>query len=115
MTFYQHHIFFCTNRREGADACDQHGATELCAYAKRRLAEAAPHMAKDVRVNRAGCLSRCADGPAVVVYPEAVWYTYIDTTDIDEIVDEHLVNGRIVERLRIDNPASEQVALLTPK
>ncbi|KHK52817.1 2Fe-2S ferredoxin [Ralstonia sp. A12] len=105
MTLYQRHIFFCTNRREDGDACEQHGATKLCAYAKRRFAEAAPHLAGHVRVNRAGCLAQCENGPAVVIYPEAVWYTYIDATDIDEIVDEHLVNGRIVERLRIDHPA----------
>ena len=37
----------------------------------------------------------------IVVYPDEVWYTYVDKTDIDEIVDEHLVNGRVVERLKI--------------
>ena len=36
-----------------------------------------------------------------MVYPEEVWYTYVDQEDIDEIIDEHLVNGRVVERLRI--------------
>ena len=54
-----------------------------------------------MRINKAGCLDRCEEGPVVVVYPEEVWYTYVDKTDIDEIIDEHLVNGRIVERLRI--------------
>ena len=54
-----------------------------------------------VRVNTAGCLNRCEEGPVVVVYPEDVWYTYVDQEDIDEIIDEHLVNGRIVKRLRI--------------
>jgi (2Fe-2S) ferredoxin len=54
-----------------------------------------------VRVNKAGCLDRCEEGPCVVVYPDNVWYTYVDIADIDEIVDRHLVNGEIVERLRI--------------
>ena len=54
-----------------------------------------------VRVNTSGCLDRCEEGPVVVVYPDAVWYTYVDNEDLDEIVDEHLVNGRIVERLKI--------------
>jgi len=49
----------------------------------------------------AGCLDRCEEGPTVVVYPEGVWYRYADQRDIDEIVDSHLVNGRVVERLRI--------------
>ena len=52
-----------------------------------------------VRVNRAGCMERCAGGPVAVVYPEAVWYTYVDADDIDEIVESHLKNGRVVERL----------------
>ena len=52
-----------------------------------------------VRVNKAGCLDRCAGGPVAVVYPEGVWYSYVDQSDIDEIVEEHLKNGRVVERL----------------
>ena len=52
-----------------------------------------------VRVNKAGCLDRCAAGPVAVVYPEAVWYTYVDEQDIDEIVESHLKNGKVVERL----------------
>jgi uncharacterized integral membrane protein (TIGR00701 family) len=52
-----------------------------------------------IRVNKAGCLDRCAGGPVAVVYPEAVWYTYVDQSDIDEIVDSHLKNGKVVERL----------------
>ena len=54
-----------------------------------------------VRINQAGCLDRCEEGPCVVVYPDAVWYTYVDQSDIDEIVEEHLKNGRVVERLRM--------------
>jgi (2Fe-2S) ferredoxin len=54
-----------------------------------------------VRINQAGCLDRCEEGPCIVVYPDAVWYTYVDQHDIDEIIEEHLQNGRIVERLRM--------------
>ncbi len=54
-----------------------------------------------VRVNKAGCLDRCSGGPVLVVYPEAVWYTFVDNDDIDEIVDSHLKNGKVVERLLI--------------
>ncbi|HMO49083.1 MAG TPA: (2Fe-2S) ferredoxin domain-containing protein, partial [Rubrivivax sp.] len=52
-----------------------------------------------VRVNKAGCLDRCAGAPVAVVYPEGVWYTYVDEQDIDEIVDAHLKGGQVVERL----------------
>jgi (2Fe-2S) ferredoxin len=53
----------------------------------------------EVRVNKAGCLDRCAGGPVAVVYPEGVWYTYVDQSDIDEIVESHLKNGQVVQRL----------------
>jgi (2Fe-2S) ferredoxin len=52
-----------------------------------------------VRVNKSGCLDRCAAGPVAVVYPEGVWYSFVDAQDIDEIVESHLKNGKVVERL----------------
>jgi (2Fe-2S) ferredoxin len=55
-----------------------------------------------VRVNKAGCLDRCEHGPVMVVYPEGIWYTAIDQSDIDEIIDTHFVKGQVVDRLRID-------------
>ena len=70
-------------------------------YAKQKVKELKLSGPGKVRVNTAGCLDRCDEGPVVVVYPEAVWYTYLDRQDIDEIITEHLENGRIVERLRI--------------
>jgi (2Fe-2S) ferredoxin len=54
-----------------------------------------------IRINKAGCLDRCEEGPVLVVYPEGIWYTYIDEEDIDEIVDSHLIAGKPVERLKI--------------
>jgi (2Fe-2S) ferredoxin len=55
-----------------------------------------------VRINTAGCLDRCEEGPVIVIYPQGVWYTYVDKEDINEILSEHLQQGRIVERLRLD-------------
>ena len=52
-----------------------------------------------VRINRSGCLDRCELGPVMVVYPQAVWYTFVDNDDIDEIIESHLINGKVVERL----------------
>jgi (2Fe-2S) ferredoxin len=54
-----------------------------------------------VRINRAGCLDRCGEGPVLVIYPQAIWYTFVDNADIDEIIDSHLLQGKIVERLAI--------------
>jgi (2Fe-2S) ferredoxin len=70
-------------------------------YAKNRIKELGLSGKGKVRINMAGCLDRCEEGPVLVVYPEEVWYTYVDREDIDEIISEHLQNGRIVERLKI--------------
>lgn len=71
------------------------------AYAKQRLKELGISGVGKVRINKAGCLDRCDQGPCLVIYPEGVWYTYVDQQDIDEIIDQHLVGGKIVERLRL--------------
>ena len=70
-------------------------------YAKKRSKALGIAGAGGVRVNTAGCMDRCAEGPVLVVYPDEVWYSYVDQQDIDEIIEEHLVNGRVVERLMI--------------
>ncbi|HUL95610.1 MAG TPA: (2Fe-2S) ferredoxin domain-containing protein [Usitatibacter sp.] len=102
MSFYKHHVFFCTNRRDAPETCcATHDAEAMRKYAKGRVKELGLSGPGQVRVNQAGCLDRCEEGPCIVVYPEGVWYTYVDKQDIDEIVEEHLVNGRIVGRLRI--------------
>jgi (2Fe-2S) ferredoxin len=102
MSYYRHHVFFCCNQREdGRACCNNHGAQAMRDYAKMRVKELALAGPGKSRINQAGCLDRCEEGPVVVVYPEEVWYTYVDRADIDEIIEEHLQNGRIVERLRI--------------
>ncbi len=98
--YYGRHIFFCLNERKGGeDSCSKHDAQEGFDRCKSRVKEAGLSGAGRVRVNKAGCLDRCAGGPVAVVYPEAVWYTYVDKSDIDEIVDSHLKNGVVVDRL----------------
>jgi (2Fe-2S) ferredoxin len=100
MSYYQRHIFFCLNQRDNGEACcAQHAAQAGFEHCKSRVKAEKLNGAGAVRVNKSGCLDRCAGGPVAVVYPEAVWYTYIDRHDIDEIVDSHLKNGRVVERL----------------
>ena len=102
MSHFDYHVFFCTNQREGGEACcNDHGAADVRDYMKKRVKELGDSIPDRVRINTAGCLDRCDKGPVIVVYPEATWYTYVDKADIDEIIEEHLVNGRVVERLRI--------------
>ena len=99
-SYYQRHIFFCLNERpNGAEACANHRAQEAFDRCKSQVKAAGLSGPGQVRVNKAGCLDRCAAGPVAVVYPEAVWYSYVDAQDIDEIVESHLKNGQVVERL----------------
>ncbi|OIQ88461.1 ferredoxin, 2Fe-2S [mine drainage metagenome] len=100
--YYQRHIFFCLNQRDdGRACCADQGAEAAFDHCKRAVKGAGMAGAGQVRVNRAGCLDRCDDGPVCVVYPEGVWYTYVDQSDIDEIVERHLRGGEVVERLRL--------------
>ena len=77
------------------------GASAAQTYAKDRISELKLKGEGKIRINKAGCLDRCDEGPVIVVYPEAVWYTYVDNEDVEEIIQEHLVHGRIVDRLKI--------------
>ncbi len=98
--YYDRHIFFCLNeRKNGEDSCARHDAQDGFDRCKSRVKELGLAGVGKVRVNKAGCLGRCAGGPVAVVYPEAVWYTFVDASDIDEIVESHLRDGRVVERL----------------
>ena len=102
MSHYKYHVFFCCNQREqGAQCCNNHCAQDVRDYAKQKVKELKLNGPGKVRVNMAGCMDRCEEGPVMVVYPEEIWYTYVDREDIDEIISEHLQNGRPVERLRI--------------
>lgn len=103
--FYKYHVFFCTNKRtDGRQSCEDCNATAMRGYAKDKAKAAGLAIPGGVRINSAGCLNRCEHGPVVVVYPEGTWYTYVDQEDIDEIIDEHLVKGQVVDRLLIDKP-----------
>jgi (2Fe-2S) ferredoxin len=100
--YYERHIFFCLNeRKSGEDCCAQHRAQAGFDRCKQLVRQAQLSGPGQVRVNKAGCLDRCAAGPVAVVYPEGVWYTYVDACDIDDIVNEHLIGGKVVQRLLV--------------
>jgi len=102
MSYYKQHVFFCTNQRDpGQNCCANRDSVAMLAYAKDRIKALRQAGPGKVRINRAGCLDRCDLGPCLVVYPDAIWYTYFDQKDIDEIIESHLIHGRIVERLRL--------------
>ncbi len=102
MSYYKYHLFFCTNQREsGKKCCEQANATQIRAYAKARIKELGMSGRGGVRINTAGCLDRCGQGPVIVVYPEETWYSYASREDIDEIIEQHLIHHRVVDRLVI--------------
>jgi (2Fe-2S) ferredoxin len=102
LALFERHVFVCQNvRPEGAPrpSCTADGTSELIPQLK-KFAKAAG-LDGVIRVNKAGCLDQCEHGPVLVVYPEAVWYGHVRPEDAEEIVAEHLVGGRPVERLRL--------------
>ena len=100
--YYEHHVFICVNQRDdGRPCCAAQGALPAQQHMKKRIKALGLNGHEKIRINQAGCLDRCEEGPVLVVYPEGTWYTYVDTTDIDDIIDTHLVGGKVVERLKI--------------
>jgi (2Fe-2S) ferredoxin len=99
---FERHVFVCHNSRP-ADAprpsCTADGKSDLHTRLQQLSKEAG--LAGKVRINKSGCLDQCEHGPMVVVYPEAVWYGNVRPEDAGAIVEEHLVRGRPVERLRV--------------
>lgn len=104
MSYYKHHVFVCTNlRADGTQSCQQYDAQAMRDHMKKRSKELGLVSSGEVRINSAGCLNRCEEGPVMVIYPQETWYNFVDQEDIDEIIDEHLVKGNIVERLKLDD------------
>lgn len=80
----------------------QRGAQKAFDYMKAKVKSLKLNGAGKVRINRAGCLDRCSAGPVMVVYPEAIWYTFDNHADIDEIIESHFLNGKPVDRLMVE-------------
>ncbi len=100
MSKYQHHIFICMNERAEADprgCCSARGSETIRAAFKEEIEKRG--LKGTVRANQSGCLDTCSMGPAVVIYPEGVWYTVKTVSDVEEIVEQHLINGKPVDRL----------------
>jgi len=103
MGYFKHHVFFCTNQRDNNEpCCNDFKSQKMRDYVKKKVKELGLSVPENrIRINSAGCLDRCTEGPVLVVYPEGIWYTYVDETDLDEIITEHLQHGRVVTRLTI--------------
>jgi len=93
MGSFERHVFVCT----GGSTCPLDGSVEVHARLKDLVKQNG--LSIQIRVNHAGCMDQCGNGPMVVVYPENVWYGHVKPDDTEEIFREHLVAGRPVERL----------------
>ena len=97
---YSKHVFVCANQKApGKKCCGEEHGLELVKLLKDKLKERGLHL--EIRAQKSGCLDVCAQGPAMVVYPEGVFYGNVSTADIDEIVESHLVGNQVVERLQL--------------
>ncbi|MFI5219668.1 MAG: (2Fe-2S) ferredoxin domain-containing protein [Bacteroidia bacterium] len=96
---FRKHVFICINERKDSDrkSCGEAQGMELVHAFKKLIKEKG--LKTEIRAQRAGCLDACETGPTVVVYPEGVYYGGVRLTDVNEIVESHLINDKPVERL----------------
>ncbi len=97
---YKKHIFICINERtDGRKSCGEgHGIALVNAFKERINKD---RINAEVRAQKAGCFDVCEFGPAIVVYPEGVFYGNIEVNDVEEIYQSHIKNNVPVERLMI--------------
>ncbi|HVE79597.1 MAG TPA: (2Fe-2S) ferredoxin domain-containing protein [Gemmatimonadaceae bacterium] len=98
---YRYHVFVCTFGKK----CPRQGSERVHETLKRGVKEAG--LKDRIRVNNAGCMNQCGNGPMVVVYPEDTWYAHVDARGAERIVREHLVRGVPVEEYRYVAPPGD--------
>ena len=99
---FRKHVFVCLHQRPAGDSrgdCTSKGSPELLKALKGALK--ARGLGDEIRAQKSGCLDNCEQGCSVVVYPEGVWYGHVALSDVNELVDQHLIGGEPVERLRL--------------
>lgn len=108
----QHHVFVCTGK-----SCSAVDSAEVKAAFERELISRELLFGKEkkgknpmgsILVTECGSVGFCAIGAAVMVYPDGIWYAQVRAADVPEIVEEHLINGRVVERLALLKIPSEE-------
>ncbi|WP_135075690.1 (2Fe-2S) ferredoxin domain-containing protein [Terasakiella sp. SH-1] len=95
------HLFWCGHEREGDEkpSCGKRGSPDIGKQLKQEMRDRG--LRNEVAVTKSGCIGQCTVGPAMIVYPEGVWYKVENMEDAREILDCHLEKGEVVERLVI--------------
>ena len=109
MKRFERHIFICENVRPADDprgCCSAKESKMLRQLFKNRLKELG--LSTKVRANAAGCLDACEFGATVVIYPDQIWYGGVKESDVEEIIQSHIINGKVVERLTIKDKRFNQ-------
>ncbi len=115
MPAFTHHIFVCSNQRSPGHrrgCCDPAGTDLLRTAFKRELKSRS--LGPLVRANRSGCLEQCEHGPTVAIYPQGIFYGHVTIADVPRIIEETVINGRILADLQIaesclNNPCCEHI------
>jgi (2Fe-2S) ferredoxin len=96
---YDIHIFVCCNQRTGTDrlSCGEEHGHALVGEFKKRIKD--KKLGLEIRTNRSGCLGICDYGPTVAIYPEGTFYVNVQTDDVEEIIQSHIIGGKPVQRL----------------
>ena len=101
MDLFRAHVLVC-----GGTGCSSSGSAELIKRFEEQIAKNG--LDREVKVVRTGCFGLCEAGPVVIVYPEGTFYSRIRPEDVDEIVSEHLLKGRVVQHLVYKEKANEE-------
>ncbi len=101
---YRAHVLVC-----GGTGCSSSHSGDILEEMKRQVKEFG--LEGEVQVVQTGCFGLCELGPIMIVYPEGVFYNRVKVEDVKEIVEEHLLKGRIVQRLQLDETKTEAGAL----
>ena len=98
----EYHVFVCTSSRINGTQkgyCHSNASSEIVTNFLESIEE--NDISDKVMITNTGCLGLCNEGPIVIIYPEGTWYGKVTPDDVDEIVESHLIDGKIVKRLEI--------------